>query len=363
MNPDSISDQKRLVRGEHYKLARGLLRARDEVHQTKWRILTVSGPSPKEEIDCIRALFSHAFIVSVDIEPANTMAALAAGADDAHTGDLMDYTTADYAIRKPPAFLGNEKFDVLCLDLSGPATSALRRTVSVYWQYLLSTRGVMIVTLSYGRDVMEMYEHHWERAHGPDVEWLQKKIDIPGPIRSRLHFTFLSKTRCLQSVMLYAGKQMPMISTLLVKRSFYASEIPSQRLSFVKVDEPDYELMLTDDSRASIYACPQDRFEELRRSHIARKAVHTRQVRTEAEHEAAEVIEQLKTVVEHTAIDVAAVHANGAKRRAWAQWEEIVIKQNAYKHSAVREIAKIINRTEGAVRQKAHALGVSFRTP
>src|ERR1700757_3362033 len=82
MQSEAISDQKRLVRGEHWLRARHFLRARDDVHHAAWRLMIIAGPAPDEEITCIRELMPKAHILAVDIHEANLMAAIDAGADD-----------------------------------------------------------------------------------------------------------------------------------------------------------------------------------------------------------------------------------------------------------------------------------------
>src|ERR1700761_4855930 len=81
MKAESISDQKRIVRAEQWTLARQILRARDATHHPKWRFLTIAGPIPAEEIDCIRNLMPKAHITAIDIDAKNVAAAKTAGAD------------------------------------------------------------------------------------------------------------------------------------------------------------------------------------------------------------------------------------------------------------------------------------------
>src|SRR5687767_16040219 len=98
-----ITDQKRLVRGEQYLLARTILRARDGVHHKKWRILMVAGGSPSGEVTAIRELMPKAFIVAVDNNPQCLAAAIDAGVDDVAQCDLTDWTTHrdTNALRRP----------------------------------------------------------------------------------------------------------------------------------------------------------------------------------------------------------------------------------------------------------------------
>ena len=53
---------------------------------------------------------------------------------------------------------------------------------------------------------------------------------------------------------------------------------------------------------------------------------------------------------------------NGKARRAWAPAEVKGMKAMARKKRHARQIAKKLKRTEGAVRQKAFAIGLSLET-
>jgi hypothetical protein len=120
MKKTSISDEKRLVRGLHYKLARDALRARDGIHSAHWKFLTIAGPSPSEEINCIREVFRgqrDVIITSVDIDETNVLAAIDAGADEALQCNLFDFQKIPKGYnldRRPPEQL-NRGFDVISL--------------------------------------------------------------------------------------------------------------------------------------------------------------------------------------------------------------------------------------------------------
>lgn len=260
---DTMTDQKRLVRAEHWIAARRILRARDRVHHRDWSLLVVAGPQPAEEITCIRELMPKARITAVDLDPQYVEAAKAAGADDAFVYDLAECGSA----------IG--PFDVICLDLTGPADDRLARMIKFYW-YNLAKNGAMIVTMCYGRDVVEMYCAEYEKAHRFDGGKVAlEQIDgMPQQIKERLFYVLRNRGRHLRSCLQYRGKQMPMLSCLLQAR-----HQPKWVGTFQRVDDGDYELAVTSEDLGNIYACPRERIDALRRSAIAKKAVQTRRGR------------------------------------------------------------------------------------
>src|SRR5262245_10123985 len=153
MEAESISNQKRLVRGKHWEMARKYLRARDGAHNKAWRMLIIAGPAPAEEIGCIRALFRDAHITAVDIDQDNLTKAIEAGADEVILCDVGDFEVvpADPANKiwskrtYAPKPLQDLKFDVICLDLTGVADRWLKNVITIFWDQLLAPRGSMMV--------------------------------------------------------------------------------------------------------------------------------------------------------------------------------------------------------------------------
>ena len=79
---DTITDQKRLVRGEQLLRARRSLRVRAQKHHYRWRVMMLPGSKPQEEIDAIRNLMPMAHITAVDKDDAALGRAIDAGVDD-----------------------------------------------------------------------------------------------------------------------------------------------------------------------------------------------------------------------------------------------------------------------------------------
>jgi hypothetical protein len=284
MQSEAISDQKRLVRGEHWLRARHFLRARDDVHHAAWRLMIIAGPAPDEEITCIRELMPKAHILAVDIHEANLMAAIDAGADDTIRCDIGNLVCESSSYSKrffPPPPLRDQKFDAICLDLTGPANDWLRRIGGVYYQESLVTRGVMMVTFSYGRDVVERIVEDWRqeikkpRYHDCPLSHLDK---IPEPIAARVWSALAgTRSKALDSCIQYRGNKMPMMSCLIVK----GRSMPPA--GFIAVDPDDYGLAATMADPGNVYAYPAERIEHFRtvykRSQAAHKAVATRKQR------------------------------------------------------------------------------------
>ena len=274
---DKISDQKRLVRGEHYLAARGVLRARDEVHNRPWRVLTLAGAAPRGEIGTIRELMPKATIVMVDRDRACLEAAIDAGADDVVQCDLAEFQMVR---RRVLSREGNSRrfvhpsleryvrsFDIVNLDLCGHFGAESRDIVRVN-QVLLNLGGVLMVTVSYGRDVIESHRLARANASAWQVDHLTR-LGAPIGLVDRLCY-LLNQTQAskLRSVMLYRGASMPMCSLLICSNG--------GQPSFVQVEAGDYELAVVYPGAAELYDCPQGRIESLRRQFAALKAAHTR---------------------------------------------------------------------------------------
>lgn len=297
---DLTSDQKRLVRGEHLLMARRLLRARDEVHHAEWRVLMLAGSTPGEEIGAIRAIMNRARITAVDIDASCCDEARRCGADEVLNVNLFDWDPPlmDRTPRVGPGRPGRPKtrrlFDLIDLDLCSNDINGLRRLSSIYRQRL-EPSGVMMMTFSYGRDVVEATES-WlariesrRRSRGRPLrlgttEDFQAALlvdlraaSLPRMVIARILRIIGCGARGLASVMMYAGNKMPMCSLLLSKGRYY------DPVSVVSVQDKDLELALLHDypDPQALYACPRERVEAFKRSAAARKAAETlRQRRT-----------------------------------------------------------------------------------
>jgi hypothetical protein len=295
MKAESISDQKRFVRGEHWLMTRGLLRARDVVHHARWRILIVAGPQPSEEVTCIRELMPKSHITAVDLDEDNILRAMAAGVDEAIIHDLADFDrTSPTSANMKGSYVASAKlgpaFDVVCLDLTGPASDDLKKMVVAYFRSL-TKGGVLMVTFSYGRDVSEYFREFW-RGGGNGIFVRERKIierlEMADTVRDRVAFLVGAKISSVRSILQYRGGAMPMVSVLLHnKRTLNA---PAPR--FMSIQEGDFDLAVTAENLGNIYACPAERIEALRRSRIAQKAVATREARKSAK-ESSQAIETM----------------------------------------------------------------------
>lgn len=267
-----ITDQKRLARGEQLLAARTYLRARYEAHHPETRILMMAGGAPHEEIAAIRELMPKAQVVAVDRDPVCLDAALAAGADEAVLCDLTDMPTEMGRWKRHPAIDRPGAFHLVHFDLMGLATRDLLRMLRVYAP--LAT-DVFILTFSYGRDVVEVYEAATYRETG----WADtlSKAGVPRSIGGRLLYLFAGSGQKLhmstmQSVIAYRGTAMPMVSAMFC----FGDRRLLRPLSFTLLEPGDFEIAVAHPDPSLLYACPQERLAALRRSHAALKAAYTR---------------------------------------------------------------------------------------
>ena len=300
------SDQKRLVRGEQLLLARSCLRSRDAKHNAPWRVLTMAGGSPQGEIIALRELMSRAYVVAVDRETACLDAAIEAGVDDVVHCDLTAWETEHYMKPswesvdrpgQPPKWPGETQrveipmtrdgppaairdlgpFDLMNLDLCGGVNETARLIVKQY-RRLLTRKGVMIVTFSYGRDVLEVFVTALRKFHNPSIEKRFEALKIPDGLAGRLVYLLsLTDLRNLGSIMVYRGNEMPMCSVLFTMGNDFID-----KPSYVKVARGDFELAVAYPDAAKLYDCPQKRIESLRRQFAAGKAVITRRAKAQA---------------------------------------------------------------------------------
>ena len=277
----TVSDQKRLVRGEHWLLTRTLLRKRDERHHLPWRVLMIAGGSPRGEIVAIREVMPKAYIVAADIDQECLSAA--DSADETVCCDLLESIKSKGTTSVPAVMYERERFDAINLDFCGPVSRELSRMVGMYLRTALTSRGVLMVTFSYGRDVAEMFVGR-ERKFLVDVsscsyrkeqEWRELPQEIPDTIAGRI--SYLGNLEYLESVMSYKGNEMPMCSLLFQKGIEEMRR--RQRISYTKVDPDDFGLAVVYPDAASLYDCPAERIQSFRNHFAAMKAVATRKAR------------------------------------------------------------------------------------
>src|ERR1700677_4629319 len=158
---DKITDSKRLVRGEHLLLARNLLRI-EYGHFGKKRALMLAGENPSEEIEALRVLFGGIHVTCADLDSRCLESAIEAGADEVLKVDIHGWKKGDeydHARKKQilyPEGLHGKCFELIDLDFCGPFDEGLRETINAY-KYMLAKSGVLMVTFSYGRDVVERF--------------------------------------------------------------------------------------------------------------------------------------------------------------------------------------------------------------
>lgn len=263
---ETVSDQKRLARGQHWLAVRSALRVAHHAHQKPWRILILAGGAPEGEIRAIREVMPKAHITAVDTDAACCEAAAVAGADVTHCGDVMD--------------LAEKEFDAVCLDFCGPVSSAMSQAVRAFFRRAY----VVVVNFCYGRDVKEVAIDALEKAErgfksDTSTENAARILStgMPRHVAARVYSLLRSMAPRLRSVIIYAGNEMPMCSCLLTKGGKNA------RLSYVALAEGDFELAVLDTTNVSnLYDCPQERIEALRRREVALRAVQTRRAREAA---------------------------------------------------------------------------------
>jgi hypothetical protein len=275
-----ISDQKRLVRGEHLLAARSHLRARDRVHHAKWRVLILAGGSPTGEIKAIRELMPKAHVTAVDKDPVCLEAAIEAGADEIIHCDLTDFHIA-------PPFIGSkiqrkqvnaslldcERFDLINIDFCCNALSIPKSFFTLYSR-LLTFSGVFLLTFCYGRDVTEYFIDLLKRRDEYNCLSIarMRKAGVPDVTIGRLlHVFYNSQFDSIRSVMLYKGNEMPMCSVL-----YQGSGKGGLPISFMRIEPGDFELAVAYPSAVNLYDCPQERIDSLRRKFAAIKASLTR---------------------------------------------------------------------------------------
>lgn len=283
---DHITDQKRAARGEQLRYAKTFLQARDEVHNGKWKVMILAGHSPSGEISAIRSLMPQADIVAVDKQSECVHVALLAGATRGICCDIADLEIGANSSRRPNPLLQQEitnhgLFDIVHLDLCSNANAETKALMSAC-RPLISGHGVLIVTFSYGRDVVPMFTDAWERLNARRYQHSEDAIAVltrlkdkgaPELILQRISYVFAHiSISHIRQVITYQGNVMPMCSVLIHNKSYYGKSRP---VSFVKLNKDSYEELVTHLS-LGVYDCTEERLAAIKRSIAARKAVRTR---------------------------------------------------------------------------------------
>lgn len=295
---DLTSDQKRLARAEHWGLARKLLRARDVAHHKPWRTMILAGMSPEWEMGCIRELMPKAHITAVDCDVEAVVIARSKGADEAVLCNLNHYVEAPtYNLHPQPALppelstlvQQSGGFDAIHLDFCSGANE-LNRDAVRGTRFAMAPDGVMIVTFSYGRDVLEFFESRAHKMaclpqHSIQYEHWQRlaATKLAPTMCARIEYVLGEKfTKYAKSIIIYQGNQMPMCSVLCFaskeKRTRNSGKPP---ISVLELEKNDLELAVCSPDLAKLYGLPEERIAAIRRSFAAKQAVHTAKIRKE----------------------------------------------------------------------------------
>lgn len=234
----------------------------------------MAGGAPLGELVCIRELMPKSHVTAVDNDMACCESAAIAEYDEVVHTDLTYYEQGNPRPSANAAIKALDKFDVVNLDMCCGASEELKRMVRVYSERLTS-RGVLMVTFSYGREVIEFFKM---RPYGKSVEWLMKN-GLPELLAQRVDYIGAKMALDLVSIILYRGCAMPMCSLLFHRAT------KCNGLSFVKLDEGDLEMAVLQPDPSRLYDCPQERIEALRRSCAAIRAGLTRQAKRIAAEE------------------------------------------------------------------------------
>ncbi len=269
-----ISDGKRVARGQHWLFARTQLRARDVIHNARWKVLILAGEAPAGEIGCIRELMPHAHITALDRHTTAIKAARDAGADDvrvvADINVLIKKNESKSSPKVPACYSEiGEDFDVIHLDLCSPLGSQ-SSTVLRAWTRLLRRGGVMMVTFPYGRDVLEAFAEYEQRPY-LDLKPLQKQ-KCPQHIINRVLFLFNGTLPGVCSIITYRGHMMPMCSVAFMDYGNWNR----RGISYCALSNTDVEDVFAEPiDWCKVYDTPLSMIQEIRRRRSARKAAAT----------------------------------------------------------------------------------------
>lgn len=320
---DKITDAKRVARGEHWLAVRTFLRKRDRIHHAPWKIVTLAGHHPAEEIACIRELMPKAVIYAVDVDDECCRLAQEAGADHAYCLNILAWqgplngrprSRVDI-FPEPLADIG--PVDAINLDFCGGITQDMELVTRRYPQ--LCRTGVLLLTFSYGRDVTEVYDAGSYRG-------------IPEPLGGRVAKLDRGPTRMnLTSVIAYRGSKMPMCSLMWVNyrgqdepKSSYDNRSTRERWSeiiasrpdpsFVKIGDDDLAPACVYPDAAKLYATPAERIAAFRRKFAALKAVTTRR-----NQEAPQEVPR-----SHDQVMALATRLRDASKDTWEKLQEVI---------------------------------------
>jgi len=246
-----VTDAKRLVRGEHYRLAASLLKARSVDRRTNFRVMMIPGRSANEEMSAIRAVMPRAYVVAADRDQIALELAHGAGANECIKMDLKE---AD-------KFESLEPFDLINVDLCGPANSELK-AIFACARKRVNSGGVLMGWFSYGRDVLEAYV---AIARNGDLMGKQTISQTSEAIHGRVAF-LSGPTFTARSVLRYRGNKMPMCSVVWQKiRSgcalcgdnalSHGGNRKSHEFTFPYVESP---FVTDEDLRLIIHSAPEE---------------------------------------------------------------------------------------------------------
>jgi hypothetical protein len=212
----------------------------------------------------------NAHITAADVDPACVEAAKAAGADEGLLCNLSDWS--GYVGRLPEP-LQRRRFDVVNLDLCATASRDTRDLVRAY---LRACQKVLMVTFSYGRDVVE----HFKFNVAPRRSLLL--AGVPELLASRISYLLpdeeASPRHVVESVIQYRGAEMPMCS-FVVRRVRGRLETAGRPISFHALQEGDLEVAVEHVDLSRLYDLSPARLSAMRATIAARKAVATRRAR------------------------------------------------------------------------------------
>lgn len=266
---DVISDQKRVARMELWLKARTLLRERDWCHNYKWKVLILAGGSPGGEIECIRELMPKAEIVAVDKDPLCVQAAAELGVT-AICADLLEWRyiigSSGYRSKKPNQSIAElGQLDAIHFDFCAGVNTETTEIVKMYTP-LVRRGGAVMITFSYGRDVIEYYLAKARESR--EAAELQK-LGIERVMSGRIAQILSGNLPSL--VITYTGNKMPMCSVFWS----YPYSSDAEDVEYVSLRDSDFEdYMLYFDHRRAL-DCTPERLESIRRSAAAKKAVAT----------------------------------------------------------------------------------------
>lgn len=286
---DQTTDQKRSARGLHLLAARNHLQALHGRHHPRLNVAILAGGAPGAEIAAIRELMRGAKIIAFDQFETCIDAARRAGADESVCCDLTpsvetrvhQSSTVEHVL--PCAAVQQRgPFDLFSLDLCSEPNEKTRNLWRAY-KKSISRGGVLILTFSYGRDVVPMLRAAQQqrvaqaaKTDNQSRRMVARMSGVPDKIAMRLCYMFdPAEFANVRSVITYGGNEMPMLSALYVT-SAHRRDLQARDLSYVKLSADDWPPLVLDFDPAVVFDCPKDQVLAMRRSAAAKKAVATR---------------------------------------------------------------------------------------